>query len=110
MSRPAAEWPVDRQWQTAKDWAERGIAVYGDVAARPEVVEDLHKRVAYAAAKLEVAERPKPRKRTLTVGQPLIESLRCESCGSTFERERTRDRKRKTCPVCRGLATPVVSS
>jgi hypothetical protein len=39
-----------------------------------------------------------------------IEALVCESCGASFERERTRGRKPKTCPVCRGLTTPVVSS
>jgi hypothetical protein len=32
-------------------WAERGIALYGDDAARPEAVEDLHKRTASYRAK-----------------------------------------------------------
>lgn len=103
-----------KQWQAARAWAERGIAVYADQAARPEVVEDLHKRVAYAAAKIEAAERPKERKpRGSTIAAtktPEIETLICESCGASFERERTRGRKPKSCPVCRGLTTPVVSS
>lgn len=42
-----------RDWQAVRDWAQRGTSVYGDDAARPEVVEDLHKRVAYAARKIE---------------------------------------------------------
>ena len=32
-------------------WAERGIALYGDDAARPEVVDDLRKRAAGYRAK-----------------------------------------------------------
>jgi hypothetical protein len=41
-----------KAWESARIWAERGLSVYGDQCARPEVVEDLHKRVAYAEAKL----------------------------------------------------------
>jgi hypothetical protein len=103
-----------KQWHAAQTWAERGIVVYGDRAARPEFVDDLHKRVAYAAAKIEAAERPKSRKpRGTTVAAPavpVLEALVCESCGASFERERTRGRKPKTCSVCRGLRTSVVSS
>ena len=42
-----------KDWTTMREWAERGITVYGQNAARPEVVEDLHKRLAYAMAKIE---------------------------------------------------------
>jgi hypothetical protein len=93
---------------------ERGIAVYADQAARPEVVDDLHMRVAYAAAKIEAAERPKVRKprgsNVAAIQAPVLETLICESCGASFEPERTRGRKPKACPVCRGLTSPVVSS
>ena len=42
-----------KAWELARTWAERGLSVYGDQCARPEVVDDLHKRVAYAEAKIE---------------------------------------------------------
>jgi hypothetical protein len=49
-------------WRAARESAELGIAIYGDEPARPEVVDDLHKRVAYATAKLESPQNPRPRK------------------------------------------------
>jgi len=51
-----------RLWEAASEWAEKGIAIYADRPARPEVVEDLHKRAAYAGAKVEAAERPRPQR------------------------------------------------
>lgn len=36
----------------------------------------------------------------------VTESLLCLTCGATFERPRTRGRKPKACPSCRGVATP----
>ena len=93
-------------WDAARFWAERGIALYGDQAARPEVVEDLHKRLVYATAKLEVAQRPKQKEshdvNTVTMMRAAdVETLVCVSCGDTFPRVRTRGRKPKTCPTCR---------
>jgi hypothetical protein len=41
---------------------ERGINVYGNDAASPEAVEDLHKRLGYATAKIEAANKPRPPK------------------------------------------------
>jgi hypothetical protein len=41
-----------RDWKRMRFWAERGLEVYGSDAARPEAVADLHKRLAYADAKL----------------------------------------------------------
>lgn len=93
-------------WQAARDWAERGVAVYSDQAARPEIVEDLRKRIAYATAKLESAQQPRPRKRRGTTvatatNSTDVETLVCASCGASFTRVRTRGRKPKTCPTCR---------
>ena len=93
----------------SRDWAERGIRVYGDDAARPEVVDDLRKRVAHAVTKIEAANQPKPRPpkpRGVTAAAvtrtPLeLETLVCASCGGTFERARTRGRKPRNCPTCR---------
>ena len=58
-----------KRWETAQDWASRGIAIYGEDAARPEVVEDLRKRVQYAIAKIESASGrrpPRPSVQTVT--------------------------------------------
>jgi hypothetical protein len=97
-------------WQAAREWAERGIAVYGDQAARPEVVEELHKRSVYAMAKIEADQRPKPRKPrgasvVTATRTPDVETLVCVSCGSGFTRVRARGRKPKICPTCRRLST-----
>lgn len=113
MYRQAAiRWQKAKDWQASREWAERGINVYGAEPARPQVVEDLHKRVVYATGKVEAAERPKPRKaRAATVTRSVeVETLVCASCGATFERVRTRGRKPRTCPACRGLTTPAVSA
>ncbi len=44
-----------RDWQGVRRWAQRGVEIYGSDAARPEVVDDLEKRKAYASTKLELA-------------------------------------------------------
>lgn len=41
-----------KDWEGSLRWAERGLQMYGDDAARPEVVEDLKKRAAKARDKL----------------------------------------------------------
>jgi hypothetical protein len=97
-------------WQAAREWAERGIAVYGVEAGRPEVVDDLHKRLAHAMAKLEAVGRP-PRARRQVVAAVTdsvsgeIETLVCSSCGASFARMRTRGRKPRLCPACRGVTS-----
>ena len=40
-----------QDWQACQWWAERGLALYGQRAARDEAVEDLIKRRNRAAAK-----------------------------------------------------------
>jgi rubrerythrin len=102
-------------WESAREWAERGIDVYGDSAARPEVVEDLRKRIAYTTAKIEAAQRPKPQRLRRTTVETVhraaqVETLVCAACGTTFERLRTRGRKPKTCPACRGISSPAVTA
>ena len=104
-----------KNWQGLQEWAQRGIGVYGEQAVRAEAVEDLHKRRSYAIAKIQAAEKPKPRKpRAATIRTSLapageVEVLVCSTCGATFERARTRGRKPHTCPTCRGLTTPAAS-
>jgi rubrerythrin len=101
-----------RDWAGMRHWAERGLSIYRDQAARQEVVVDLEKRVAYATAKLEAPSKPRPLRRAnapsvavgTTVRAPIFEMLVCTNCGQTFERERTRGRKPHTCPSCRGAA------
>jgi tetratricopeptide (TPR) repeat protein len=41
-----------KNWAEALRWAQRGLMLYGDSAARPEAVDDLKKRVAAYAAKV----------------------------------------------------------
>ena len=48
-----------RDWEACKWWAERGLSLYGERAAREEAVEDLIKRHSHAIAKLEAATRPR---------------------------------------------------
>jgi rubrerythrin len=117
MYRQAAvRWQKAKSWQAMRDWAQRGISVYGEHAARPEAVEDLQKRLGYAVTKINAAGRPKqrkPRGATVMTRSPAgseVAVLVCASCGTTFERVRTRGRKPRLCPACRGAAGPAASS
>lgn len=47
-----------KDYQQALRWAKRGIAIYGDNAARPEAIEDLRQRVTAYTAKLAAIPRP----------------------------------------------------
>jgi HIRAN domain len=111
-----------RDWQACKWWAERGLALYGQRAAREEAVEDLIKRRNRAIAKLEAAGRPQsqarlersdtavgsaspPRGLPGTIGQNTdLEVLVCRECSRRFERMRVRGRKPTLCPACRTTA------
>ena len=103
-----------KAWELARAWAERGLAVYGDECARPEVVDDLHKRLAYAVAKIEAVANPRPRQprgTAITVPrEPIVEDLVCGACGQAFSRTRVRGRKPKLCPTCRGVEAPVATT
>jgi hypothetical protein len=100
-----------KAWGLALTWAERGLSIYGEQCARPEVLNDLHKRVAYAEAKIQAVASPRPRKPRGTAiavpREPTVEELMCESCGQTFTRVRVRGRKPKLCPACRELVAPL---
>ena len=111
-----------KDWQACKWWAERGLALYGQRAAREEAVEDLIKRRNRAIAKLEAAARPESRDRpgrpdtavvsaTRSGGSPgttnqdaEVEVLVCQGCNRRFERMRVRGRKPTLCPACRTAA------
>lgn len=108
-----------KDWQSCLWWAERGLAVYGDNAARQDAVEDLLKRRNRAIAKLEAPTRPTVRKQPSTaitiarsrtlddvstpdaVPGPNLEVLVCSSCNGSFERVRVPGRKPSLCPDCR---------
>jgi hypothetical protein len=108
-----------KDWQACKWWAERGLVLYGQRAAREEAVEDLIKRRNRAIAKLEAAARPESRVRLErtqtalvsaapsggvpgTTGQDAeVEVLVCQECNRRFERIRVRGRKPTLCPACR---------
>ena len=109
-------------WQACKWWAERGLALYGQSAAREEAAEDLTKRRNRAIAKLETAARPENRflserpqstivSATPSGGLPSVtgsdadlEVLVCQECSCCFERIRVRGRKPTLCPTCRTAA------
>lgn len=97
-----------REWSRMRFWAERGLAVYGSDAARPEAVTDLEKRLAYADAKLAGRTAPRPpghaarsASASVAAAAPVFETLVCSSCGSGFQRVRSRGRKPHRCPQCR---------
>lgn len=106
-----------KDWGACKWWAERGLALYGQHAARPEAVEDLIKRRNRAMAKLDIKAAPRAYLETIpkapavsppSGGKPgdaeldtELEVLICHSCGRHFERMRVRGRKPTLCPPCR---------
>jgi hypothetical protein len=93
-----------KNWQRAIWWAERGLALYGERAARQESVDDLRKRLAAYQAKLSVAASPTQKaepKPTAKAADGEIEILICGTCGVSFERAVVRGRKPKNCPDCR---------
>jgi hypothetical protein len=57
-----------KDWSRAVWWAERGLALYGDQAARPESVDDLRKRLAAYQAKLATSSQAPSRR--LRLGPP----------------------------------------
>ena len=100
-----------RDWRRMRFWAERGLAVYGSDAARPEAVADLHKRLAYADAKIATPNAPRSSgPLTQAVSSPskasesALETLVCSVCGAKFQRVRSRGRKPLRCPNCRGTS------
>jgi hypothetical protein len=94
-----------KDWESARRWADRGLSVYGEDAAKPEVVADLRKRLAHALAKIDAADRPKPPRRPRAPAPQAIETLVCQVCGVSFERIRTQGRKPHACPACRERAS-----
>ena len=110
-----------KNWQGVQWWAERGLALYGDNAAREDAVEDLTKRCNRAKAKLEPPAKKSPAPTSSVFSAPIdqpsanlpppplgpvgeIEILVCQACGQSFERIKVRGRKPKHCPDCRATA------
>ncbi|MGH3944088.1 MAG: HIRAN domain-containing protein [Pseudonocardiaceae bacterium] len=93
-----------KKWPDAIWWAERGLALYAQSAARPEAVDDLERRVAAYRAKLSAGDKPGPQVIRATRGlvdESAIETLTCANCGRRFDRPAVRGRKPKHCPSCR---------
>jgi hypothetical protein len=90
-----------KDWQACLWWAERGLELYGNDAAREDAVEDLLKRRNRALSKLEEASRPPSQRVSRPAPEASIEVLVCAACGRSFERVRTRGRKPTACPECR---------
>lgn len=88
-----------KNFEQALWWADRGLALYGESAARPEAAEDLRQRSAIYRAKLVPMARP-PRSTTPAPEQVEMETLNCVTCGRDFQRVRVRGRKPVHCPQC----------
>jgi tetratricopeptide (TPR) repeat protein len=91
-----------KNWSEAIRWANRGLALYGDHAARPEAVEDLKKRVVAYTSKLRGSTpRRQPYVEVDRDHHSATETLRCETCGRDFQRVVARGRKPRQCTACR---------
>jgi hypothetical protein len=88
-----------KNFEQALWWADRGLALYGESAARPEAVEDLRQRSAIYRAKLVPPTRT-PRSRAPAPEHVEMETLNCVTCGCDFQRVRVRGRKPMRCPRC----------
>ena len=84
-----------KRYEEALWWAERGIAMYGEDAARPDAVDDLLKRAASYKAKLAPPQRV-PRRRGPK--SPETEALTCVECGIDFDRLRNPRSKAEALP------------
>ncbi len=91
-----------KRFEEAIRWAERGLAIYGENAARPDAVEDLRRRLGAYRAKLAPPESRHARRKP--PGAPEMETLTCASCGREFQRLRKPGRKPTRCPNCRETA------
>ncbi len=108
-----------KDWEACRWWAERGLALYGNNAAREDAVEDLLKRRNRALAKLEAQQATSRQKSSVGsieasvaetshvppdatfVSNGEIEILVCRRCQGSFERVKVRGRKPLLCPACR---------
>ena len=88
-----------KSFEQALWWADRGLALYGESAARPEAVEDLRQRSAIYRAKLVPPTRT-PRSTTSAPEHVETETLNCVMCGCDFQRVSVRGRKPMRCPRC----------
>src|SRR6266545_1866262 len=80
-----------KNWPEAIRWAQRGVALYGEHAARPEAVEDLNRRIAAYNGKLQdrralARETPDTQITTGRTQPRATETLTCENCGKDFQR------------------------
>lgn len=97
-----------QDWRASLWWAERGLALYGDDAAREDAVEDLVKRRNRALAKVEEGATARPARVQQSGdsgirpgGTVSIETLVCAQCHKPFDRSVVRGRKPRLCPRCR---------
>jgi hypothetical protein len=104
-----------KDWKACLWWSERGLALYGNDAAREDAVEDLLKRRNRALAKLEEQAHPNIAKAAKQVTSTtdhnrlshpssrstVIEILVCSNCHKSFDRVKVRGRKPQWCPDCR---------
>lgn len=93
-----------KNWTEAIRWAQRGLSLYGQDAARPEAVDDLKNRVTAYEAKLSKQSGPGAQAIRATrapATRASSETLICVNCGNSFERPISRGRKPQNCLSCR---------
>lgn len=91
-----------KSWEEALWWVERGLTLYGEDALDPEFPSDLNARRERCTAEIERQHRAHTSHRTARAEpSSSIETLTCISCGTKFERPRTRGRKPSECSNCR---------
>jgi hypothetical protein len=87
-----------RDFERALWWAERGLSVYGDSAARADWTTELKSRAADYRARLGRNTEFQRKSRAPTEA---METIACAGCGLHFQRQRKRGRKPSRCADCR---------
>jgi hypothetical protein len=93
------------EWAHGLRWANRGLALYAELAADPAWVDDLHARAAYFTAKIEseaaIAARRTAREARTTAKLEQPPDMVCVMCKKVFPRPARPGRPPSRCPDCR---------
>jgi hypothetical protein len=89
-----------RNYELALWWAQRGLELDREQAARAEWIEDLQSRAARYWNKVHPSQ-PTATERPNITSSMAVETLLCATCGRTWERPVIRGRKPHECPDCR---------
>lgn len=87
-------------YEQALWWAQRGLDLYGDQAARADWIEDLQSRAGRYWNKVHPSNATATRRPSIS-SPTSVETLVCATCGRSWERPVSRGRKPHVCPDCR---------